>query len=106
MNAYLVKTKDEREYVEPVMDDGSGPRFPVWPMAPVVADGPGRAKSLFLGKYAHNGSRTGVYSDDFTNLRVSTLQKNVDLEEGVHDDEGPLWDLIFQREIAFPREDA
>jgi hypothetical protein len=94
VNVYLVKTKDEREYVEPIMDDGTGPSFTCWPMAPVVAETPGRAKSLFLAEFAQ-GSRTGVYSDDFPNLRVKTLARDVDLPVGVREDDDELWALIL-----------
>ena len=54
-NVYLVKTSDERTYVEPVMDDGSGPSWSYWPMAPVVAESPGKAKTLFLRAFTQRG---------------------------------------------------
>lgn len=102
MNVYLVKTKDEREYIEPITDDGRGPSFPTWPMAPVVAETPGRAKSLFLGEFAHGARTTGVEADDYVNLRYSTLARNVDREEGVYPDDADLWALAFQNELEEP----
>lgn len=98
MNVYLVKTKDEREYVEPVLEYGQGPTFPVWPMAPVVAETPGRAKSLFIAEFAR-GLRTGVEADDYVNLRYSTLARNVEREEGVYEDDNSLWALAFRHEL-------
>ena len=92
MNAYLVKTKDERTYVEPLLDDGSGPIFACWPMAPVVAESPAKAKTLFLGEF--KGRSSGVETDDYLNLRVTTLVKRVDLPEGVYADDHSLWALV------------
>ena len=96
--AYLVKTKDAREYVESIMDDGTGPSFECWPMAPVVAESPGQAKSLFLAKFSRGN--TGVYSDDFPNLRVKRIAKHVDLPVGVYADDEKLWALAFNDAIA------
>lgn len=90
MNAYMVATKDQREYVEPIMDDGSGPTFICWPMSPVAAETAGRAKSLFLAAFG-SGSRTGVYSDDYPNLRARLLAKGVSYPEGVREDDKALW---------------
>lgn len=72
MNAYIVQTKEERSYVEPVLDDGNGPRFPCWPIAPVLAETPAHAKRLFLDAYADN-FQSGVFGDDWTALRVRLL---------------------------------
>ena len=93
LHAYLVKTSEAREYVEPIMDDGSGPSHPCWPMSPVVAETPGKAKALFLREFA-GGQRTGVETDDFPNLRVQLLQRNVDLPIGVRENDNDLWALV------------
>ena len=92
-NVYLVKTKDQRTYTEPIMDDGSGPSFYCWPMAPVVAETPGKAKKLFLDAFAQ-GARTGVETDDYPNLRVTTLAKGVERPVGVYADDDELWKLV------------
>ena len=92
MNAYVVRTKDRRTYVEPVLDDGSGPEFDTLPISPVIAPTPGRAKTIFMREFAH-GSRTGVYSDDFLNLRVRLLARDVDQHEGVSNDEKWWWKI-------------
>lgn len=92
-NVYLVKTKDQRTYTDPIMDDGTGPSFDCWPMAPVVAETPGKAKKLFLDAFAQ-GSRTGVETDDYPNLRVKVLAKGVDLPVGVRADDDSLWALV------------
>lgn len=92
LSAYLVKTKEARTYVEPILDDGTGPLMDCWPMAPVVAESPAAAKALFLREYG--GHRSGVETDDYPNLRVSTLAKNVDLPRGVRDEDEALWWLV------------
>lgn len=92
LNAYLVKTKDMRSYTEPILDDGTGPSFPVWPMSPVVAATPSRAKSLFLRAFTGRGS-TGVETDDYPNLRVTLLEKNVDVPAGVYEHDDHFWML-------------
>jgi hypothetical protein len=86
----MVRTKDERTYVEPILDDGSGPTLDCWPMAPVVAETPAQAKALFLREFAPR-LNTGVETDDYPNLRVRTLVKNVDLPPGVRADDPSLW---------------
>lgn len=90
LNAYMVRTKDERTYVEPILDDGSGPSLTCWPMAPVVAESPAQAKALFLSEFSQ-GLNSGVERDDYPNLRVRTLLKNVDLPRGVRADDLSLW---------------
>ena len=90
MNAYVVRMNEEREYVEPVMDDGSGPRIPYLPIAPVVADTPAQAKRLFLREFTHR-SRSGVYTDDWTSLRVRLLARDVDGKPGVDETNEALW---------------
>ena len=93
LNAYLVKTKQMRYYTIPILDDGSGPQEPCWPMSPVVAESPAQAKKFFLDEFA--GSRNaGVEYDDWVNLRVSTLAKNVSLPAGVREDDNSLWALV------------
>ena len=93
-NAYLVMTKERRTYVEPILDDGSGPEFDCWPMAPVIAESPGKAKTMFLRDFAR-GRSTGVETDDYPNLRVRLLERSVDLPTGIRDD-GWLWDRISE----------
>jgi hypothetical protein len=93
-NAYLVMTKEIRSYKEVILDDGSGPDYDWWPMAPVVAETRGKAKSLFIRKYAFNQLHSGVETDDYTNLRTRLLEKDVDLPEGVHEDDKKLWNKI------------
>lgn len=91
MNAYVVRTKDMRSYVEPVLDDGSGPSFPIQPIAPVIADTPAQAKKLFLDHYTSMG-RSGVETDDYPNLRVRLLMRDVsvpfELDPGVVEERG------------------
>jgi hypothetical protein len=97
VNAYVVRTKDERTYTEPVMDDGSGPQIPYWPIAPVVAATPAQAKRAFLDEFSRR-PRSGVYTDDWTALRVRLLQKDVVLPPGLHEEDGPLWLRVHELE--------
>jgi hypothetical protein len=91
--AYLVKTKDARTYVEPIMDDGTGPIMHCWPMAPVVAESPSAAKALFLREYG--GRNSGVETDDYVNLRVTKLTSDgLSLPRGVRDRDESLWALV------------
>ena len=90
MNAYVVRTKDRREYTEPIMDDGSGPRTPYLPIAPVIAETPAQAKRLFLDHFSRD-PHSGVYSDDWPRLLVRLLRKNVDNEPGLREDDDELW---------------
>ena len=94
MNAYVVKTKDSREYVEPILDDGTGPVFDCWPMSPVVAATPAQAKKIFLDAYQRGN--TGVYSDDWPNLRVRLLFKDVGLPAGLYEQDAKFWDRISE----------
>lgn len=97
MNAYVVQTKDVRSYTEPVLDDGSGPEIPYQPISPVVAETAAQAKHLFLTEFAHR-PRTGVYSDDWTSLRVRLLARDVPWSQGVHEDNDFLWGRIHELE--------
>ena len=97
MNAYVVKTKEPRGYIEPVLDDGSGPWIPCQPIAPVVAETPGRAKRLFLDEFAYR-PRTGVETDDWTAIRVRVLYRDVSLPEGIREDDDQLWSRIHELE--------
>lgn len=102
MNAYVVKTKEMRSYTESVMDDGSGPRVPYWPIAPVVANSPAQAKHLFLIEFEHR-SDSGVYGDDWNSLSVRLLARDVDmfnqeLTRGVHEESDWLWGRIHEVE--------
>lgn len=97
MNAYMVRTRDMRSYTEPVMDDGSGPQIPYQPIAPVVAETPAQAKRLFLDEFT-NKLRTGVYEDDWNELRVRLLAKNVSLAAGVRESDDALWFRIHEVE--------
>lgn len=92
MNAYLVQTRDEREYFEPITDDGQGPSFPYLPIAPVVAETPAQAKRLFLEEFARRPN-SGVYHDDWNELRVRVLAKGVSYTAGVHERENALWKI-------------
>ncbi len=94
MDAYLVMTKDMRTYREVILDDGSGPEWDWWPMAPVVAESRGKAKNLFLQKYAFNQLHSGVETDDYVNLRTKILEKDVDLPAGVYEDNKHFWNII------------
>lgn len=93
MNVYVVRTRDTREYVEPIMDDGTGPSFEYLPIAPVVAETRGQAKRLFLAEFSGR-SYSGVYSDDWNELRVRVLARDVDRLAGVYEEDGPLWNLV------------
>lgn len=79
MNAYVIRTKDEREYVEPVLDDGSGPSFPYWPTGIFVASTPAQAKRDALTVWSNWQLRSGVETDDYPNLRARILFHDVDL---------------------------
>src|SRR4029078_11492462 len=81
MNRYLVRTKDERTYVEPVLDYGEGPTLECWPMAIHVAESYGQAKSDFLWKQKQRLD-SGVYSDNYLNLRCSLLDHDVPYPRG------------------------
>ena len=94
MNIYLVKTKDIRSYKEVILDDGSGPEWDIWPMAPVAAETRGRAKSLFLKKYGFNRLHSGVETDDYPNLRTRLLFKDVNVPEGIYEDTDEYWNKI------------
>lgn len=98
MNAYVVRTKDRRDYVEPVMDDGSGPSFEYQPIAPVVAETAGQAKNLFLREFAHRHGRNGVETDDYPNLRVRLLERDYDAPAGVVEESAHLWMRIHEVE--------
>lgn len=97
MNAYVVYINEMRDYVEPVLDDGSGPAIPIWPVAPVVAETEGKAKWLFLNEYSHR-PRTGVETDDWVSLRVRLIAKDIQLlpgeTAGVKDEDNALWCLV------------
>lgn len=99
MNAYVVRTKDARSYVEPLLEDGSGPSFPYLPIAPVVAETPGKAKALFLREFT-SSPYSGVYDDDWPDLRCRLLFKDVDEEPGVYEqmrsDDDPFWLRIHE----------
>lgn len=104
MNAYVVKTKEMRSYTEPVLDYGVGPQIPVQPIAPVVAATAAQAKRLFLDEFSHR-SDSGVYTDDWTSLRVRLLFRDinvigrlVDLRPGVHEENDELWGRIHEVE--------
>lgn len=99
MNAYVVKTRDRREYVEPIPGFyGDGPRFPIWPMSPVVAETPAQAKQLFLIEFAHSRSNSGVETDDWTELRVRLLAKDVPVAAGIYEFDEDLWFRIHEIE--------
>lgn len=97
MNAYVVRTKDERSYTEPILEDGSGPQIPYLPISPVVAESAGRAKSLFLREFSHRVA-SGVYDDDWPDLRCRLLRKDVDLPAGVRENDDDLWGRIHELE--------
>lgn len=92
-----------REYVEPILDDGTGPIFPYLPIAPVLAETPGQAKRMFLDEFANRGS-SGVYGDDWTSLRVRLLAKDITLvpwvKPGVHEEADALWALMPVEALA------
>ena len=90
MNVYMVRTRDEREWTDPITDDGRGPSFPYLPIAPVVAETPAQAKRMFLDEFATRSS-TGVYHDDWNELRVRLLVRDTDLQPGLHEGVAALW---------------
>lgn len=80
MNVYLVRTKDARLYTEPVGDYG-GPQFEYWPHGVFASSTMGQAKSMALRSWAGD-IYSGVYSDDYVNLRVRFLGTDEDAEAG------------------------
>lgn len=80
MNAYVVKTKDEREETIPITDEGQGPTEVYWPHGLFVAETPAQAKADALRAWSRLHS--GVYADDYINLRATLVGRNVPEERG------------------------
>lgn len=105
MNAYVVKTKEPREYAEDWIDFGDdvvgGIMVPIMgvcqPIAPVVAETPAQAKRIFLTEFTSR-SRSGVETDDWPSLRVRLLVKGTELSPGVHEKSDELWGRIHEVE--------
>lgn len=79
------------------MDDGSGPQIPYLPIAPVVAETPGQAKRMFLTEFTRRPG-SGVYGDDWNELRVRLLLRDVDVAAGIHEDDARFWVRIHELE--------
>jgi hypothetical protein len=73
MNAYLVLIPEQRC---DVYFGGYEPPEPWYPTGVFIAETPGQAKRDALYEWA-NAPRSGVYHDDWTNLRVRLLGRDV-----------------------------
>lgn len=79
------------------MDDGSGPQIPYLPIAPVVAETPAQAKRMFLTEFTRRPN-SGVYGDDWNELRVRLLLRDVDVAAGIHEHDVRFWGRIHELE--------
>lgn len=77
MNAYLVRIREERGALY-FGGDLYEPPEPWFPIGVFVAATRGQAKADALSTWSHS-SRSGVYEDDWPNLRTNVLAHDVEL---------------------------